>query len=458
MKCTLLSALLLIIILQGCSTAPASTTPTLAQTLTPSPSPFPSETITPSPVPNTLYVDPGTDLGPISQYLFGSNYGPWVAIPIDMIQSAFNSDVTVLRFPAGSWGDQNNLQPYSIDTFMGILNKVNANAMINVRLENGTPQQAAQLVQYVNIGKKYNVRYWAIGNEPSLYAADLKSNYDTVQFNKDWRAFALAMKAVDPSIQLIGPEIHQFTDQPNQNPKDSSGRDWMTEFLKANGDLVDIVSFHRYPFPQSKTGPATTIDQLHQNLYEWDRIIVYLRDLIHQTTGRDLPIAVTEFNSDYTKVAGGQASPDSYYNAIWTADVLGRLMRNKVFMADQWMLTSEQGDADGWGLIGDGELRPSYYVYQLYHKFGNELIYSSSSDPDLSIYAAQRPDGALTIMVINLSLNEKTKSLKIENESSHQAEMWLFDPSHPVTDMGTTDLSTPINFPPQSIILYIIQR
>ena len=105
---------------------------------------------------------------------------------------------------------------------MGILNKVNANAMINVRLENGTPQQAAQLVQYVNIGKKYNVRYWAIGNEPSLYAADLKSNYDTVQFNKDWRAFALAMKAVDPSIQLIGPEIHQFTDQPNQNPKDSS--------------------------------------------------------------------------------------------------------------------------------------------------------------------------------------------------------------------------------------------
>jgi len=456
MKRTLLSALLLIIILQSCSTTPNSSTPT--STLIPSPSQFTSATITPSPVPNTLYVDPDTDLGSISQYLFGSNYGPWVSIPIDMIQSAFNSDVTVLRFPAGSWGDQNNLQPYSIDTFMGILNKMNAHAMINVRLENGTPQQAAQLVQYVNIGKKYDVRYWAIGNEPSLYAADLKSNYDTVQFNKDWRAFALAMKAVDPSIQLIGPEIHQFTDQPNQNPKDSSGRDWMTEFLKANGDLVDIVSFHRYPFPLTNASPATTIDQLHQNLYQWDRIIVYLRDLIHQTTGRDLPIAVTEFNSDYTKAAGGPASPDSYYNAIWTADVLGRLMRNKVFMADQWLLTSEQGDADGWGLIGDGKLRPSYYVYQLYHKFGNELIYSSSSDPDLSIYAARRPDGTLTIMVINLSLNEKAKSLKLENESSHQAEMWLFDPSHPVTDMGATDFSTPINFLPQSITLYIIQQ
>ena len=404
MKRGLILSLLVFLIIQGCSTVSVSPTPTLAQTLTPSPSLFPSAAITPSPVPNTLYVDPGIDLGPISPYLFGSNYGPWVAIPFDMIQSAFNSDITILRFPGGSWGDQNNLQPYNIDTFMGILKQMNAGAMINVRLENGTPQQAAQLVQYVNIGKKYNVRYWAIGNEPSLYAADTKSDYDTVQFNKDWRAFALAMKAVDPSIQLIGPEIHQFTDQRDQNPKDSSGRDWMTEFLKANGDLVDIVSFHRYPFPQSNTSSETTIGQLHQNLYQWDRIIVYLRNLIHQTTGRDLPIAVTEFNSDYTKVAGGQASPDSYYNAIWTADVLGRLMRNKVFMADQWMLTSEQGDADGWGLIGDGELRPSYYVYQMYHKFGNELIYSSSSNSDLSVYAAKRADGSITIMVINLSL------------------------------------------------------
>jgi Glycosyl hydrolases family 39 len=457
MKRGLILSLTIFLLMQSCSTISVTPTPALAQILTSSPSPFPSATITPSPVPNTLYVDPGTDLGPISPYLFGSNYGPWVAIPFDMIQSAFNSDITILRFPAGSWGDQNNLQPFSIDTFMGILNKINASAMINVRLENGTPQQAAQLVQYVNIGKKYNVRYWAIGNEPSLYAADSKSDYDTVQFNKDWRAFALAMKAVDPSIQLIGPEIHQFTDQPDQNPKDSSGRDWMTEFLKANGDLVDIVSFHRYPFPQSNTSLATTIDQLHQNLYQWDHIIIYLRNLIHQTTGRDLPIAVTEFNSDYTKVAGEEASPDSYYNAIWTADVLGRLMRNKVFMADQWMLTSESGDADGWGLIGDGELRPSYYVYQMYHKFGNELIYSSSSNSDLSIYAAKRADGSITTMVINLSLNVETQSLRIEKESAQQAETWLFDPSHPVTDMGATDLSAPINFPPQSITLYIVQ-
>src|ERR1700690_24897 len=206
MKLGLYSTLLVLLLLQGCSTISISPTPAVAQTLTPWPSPFPPATITPSPVPNTLYVDPSTDLGPISRFLFGSNYGPWVALPLDMIQTAFNSDLTTLRFPAGSWGDHNDVQTYHIDTFMGILNQMNASAMINVRLENGTPQQAAEMVRYVNVEKKYNVRYWAIGNEPSLYAADLKSNYDTAQFNKDWRAFALAMKAVDPSIQLMGPE------------------------------------------------------------------------------------------------------------------------------------------------------------------------------------------------------------------------------------------------------------
>jgi len=40
-------------------------------------------------------------------------------------------------------------------------------------------------------------------------------------------------------------------------------------------------------------------------------------------------------------------------------------------------------------------------MYQLYKKFGNEF-YSSSDGPDLSIYAAKREDGAITIMVINI--------------------------------------------------------
>ena len=31
------------------------------------------------------------------------------------------------------------------------------------------------------------------------------------RFNKEWRAFAEAMKKVDPDIKLVGPETHQLS-------------------------------------------------------------------------------------------------------------------------------------------------------------------------------------------------------------------------------------------------------
>jgi alpha-L-arabinofuranosidase len=331
-----------------------------------------------------------------------------------------------------------------------------------VRLKNGTPEAAAEMVRYVNIEKGYNILYWGIGNEPTLYNGELQEGYDAARFNGEWRDFALAMQAVDPSILLVGPEYHQFsydiidtTNYGEGTAKDSAGRLWMDEFLKANGGLVDIVSFHRYPYPVSTIAGPPTIDELRRNAHEWDRIIVRLRELIHEHTGRDLPIAVTEFNSAYNKSVGGEATADTHYNAIWLADVLGRLIRNGVFMANQWMFTSK-GGYGGWGLVGQSEVYPTYHAYQLYKMFGNELIYASSDDPDLSIYAARNPRGQLTVILINLSLEEKSKTLEIEGLSGAQAETWLFDPDHPAENTGMTNLSDIVTVPAQSMTLFVI--
>lgn len=118
-------------------------------------------------------------------------------------------------------------------------------------------------MQYTNAEQDYGVRYWSIGNEPSLY-----DDYDTERYNAEWRTFAEAMLAVDPDILLIGPDTHQYTGDPAADPKDEAGHDWLREFLLANGDLVDIVAVHRYPFPVSKTDPAPTIDELRANSRE----------------------------------------------------------------------------------------------------------------------------------------------------------------------------------------------
>jgi alpha-L-arabinofuranosidase len=369
-----------------------------------------------------------------------------------MLDTAFNSHVTVLRWPGGNWGDSNNIQTTQLDTFMGILKQMDAIPTISVRLLNGTPEAAAALVHYANIEKGYNIRYWSIGNEPNWYENFIKQPYDTQRLNREWRAIALAMKAVDPGIQLLGPEVDGYTANEASNRKDSAGRDFMTEFLKANGDLTDIVTIHRYPFPNNQNGIPASIDEMRANSAEWDQTIPYLRNLIHATTGRDIPIGVTEVSSYWSATIAADTTPDSFYNAIWYADVLGRLIKQDVFMANVWVLANRDG---GHGLIFGSELRPTYYVFQMYNHFGSEQVYAASGIPNISIYAAKRADGTLTLMLINLADTPQNVPLQVQGATLSTAATWLFDATHKAEDTGPSDLSGgKVTLPPQSITLF----
>jgi hypothetical protein len=421
----------------------------------------PSEpTLAPSPVTGILSVDPQMDLGAISPYVYGSNFGPWTAVPVGRMEYAVNSHLTVLRFPGGSWGDQNDLSEFQVDAFMAFCKQIGAVPTISVRLLNGTPEAAAQLVHYVNVEKKYAVTYWSIGNEPNLYASLPNTQYDTVRYNQEWRAMAKAMKAVDPSIKLMGPEISQFTGVPNKDKYavDVNGLDWMTEFLKANGDMVDVVSIHRYPF--TIAGGQPTTDFLRLNAAQWTQTIRELRQLIHDSTGRDIPVAVTEANSTPYPLRQGEATPDSFYNAIWWGDVLGRLIDENVFMVNQWVMSASSGSSDPLALIAIDNVRPSYYVYQMYQYYGTQRVYASSGIQDVSIHAAKKKNGTLTIMVINLSGSTKQVPLQVKGTNLKDAELWLFDENHAAEDMG--QISIPVDgtleLPPQSISLYVIGK
>lgn len=453
-------SIIAIFLITACARQPTPSVPSTATT-NPTATPISTPTSIPTAFPNSLYVDPNISQGRISPLIYGSNYGPWLVVSLDMLPAAYDSGITIMRFPAGSWGDHNDVKEFQIDQFMDFFNKVGATAMFNVRLLNGTPEQAAEMVRYANIEKKYNVQYWGIGNEPTLFDDELKirgESYDVQRFNQEWRAFAEAMKKVDPTIKLVGPESHQLSHDYSGGSTNYSEENekWFIEFLKANGDLVDIVSFHRYPFPRSSIGGSPTMEDLRQNAKEWDRIIIHARELIQAHTGRDLPIAITEFNSAYDKSVGTEASPDSHYNAIWMADVLGSMIKNGVFMANQWGFTAK-GGYGGLGLVGQSEPYPSYYTYQMYKKFGSELIYSSSDNEDISIYTARREDGALTIMVINLSFEEQVKTIRIADQASVTAEAWLFDPVHQVENTGSVQLSSELRLPAQSISLFIVK-
>jgi hypothetical protein len=376
------------------------------------PTPYSAATTMPAPTSAAtpaagLYVDAGADLGPISPLIFGSNMGPWLAVPFDLQTQVAAAGVKTLTFPGGDWGDQYDLMDYQVDQFISYCRLIGAEPRIVARLKGGTAQQAADLVKYVNVTKGYNVKYWGIGNEADLYSLDGLPDYTVAQYNREWREWAQAMRAVDPKIVLVGPDVSQFVADADGSSYLQARIDWLTSFLHSNGDMVDIVSIHRYPFPIDTTGTLPTKDQLQQNSQEWDEIIPALRKIIREQTNRDLPVAVTEVNSSWVANSGGEATMDSLYNAIWFGDVLGRMIKQDVLMVDQFALAGD------YGIVGPDALRPMYYVYMMYQRFGDARLRAVSDDPLVQVYAARRADGTLTVMIVNLGSASATRPLTI---------------------------------------------
>jgi len=83
-----------------------------------------------------------------------------------------------------------------IDEFLELCRKVKAEPYVCVNAGTGTPQDAAALVQRV----KGRVKDWNIGNEE--YLPTLGGTSGAV-YGSRYREFAKAMRAVDPSINLV---------------------------------------------------------------------------------------------------------------------------------------------------------------------------------------------------------------------------------------------------------------
>ncbi len=411
--------------------------------------PTASPTVEPTPTAG-LFVDAGSDRGPISPLVYGTNTGPWLAVPFELQPQIAEMGLTTLTFPGGNWGDENDTEVYQIDQFIEYCRGLKAEPRIVVRLRDSTPEEAAAEVNYANVIQKYDVKYWGIGNEVDLYQAN-GFDYTLDDYTRDWRAFAEAMKAVDPTIKLIGPDVSQFVADPTSEHLQFR-TNWLRTFLKVNGDLVDVVSIHRYPYPDDSGNPPTK-SQLRTNSKEWDQIIPALREIVRAETGRDIPVAVTEVNSSWAQNAGGEATMDSHYNAIWWADVLGRLIEQDVTMVDQFDL------AGTWGIVGAIAPNPMYYTYLMYKEFGTERVRAVSDDRYVSVYASRRPDGTLAIMIVNLGPTAQTKPLTVLGWAGHSADVWLFDASHKAQQVAGTTLATgSVTLPPESVTLLIVEK
>ena len=266
-----------------------------------------------------------------------------------------------------------------------------------------TPDTAAAMVTYANVTKGYGLKYFAVGNEPDLYSDQgLVSDptqpaipgYTPADYCASVGAFVTAMKAVDPTIQIVGPDL-------SWKYVAGTANDWLTPILTTCGDLFDVITFHRYPFESA----AATLPAAATDAAAFQSVVAMVRGILQATGYGAKPLALTEMGVAYDATnCVLEASPGTVGSALWLADALGTAMELGLWTSAVWDIS----DTDGWalGLIGmppDHTPRPGYYAYKLYaDHVGPTLVGVTAAPTGVKAHASRNPaDDATEIIAVN---------------------------------------------------------
>jgi hypothetical protein len=390
---------------------------------------------------------------PVSPYLLGTNVFPATGtIGTDLSSNGFMSygtqitnglrsaHVKLLRFPGGDWGE---LHAYSFDqlnAFSTLLGQTNAGGMIQAPLSavNGQTNTLASrasnaglIVDYMHnknsiqrAGKFarapfHPVAFWTVGNEPDrLINPDTGLPYTVDDYVKTFIQFSTTMHQNDPTIQVFGPEISQFYGV-GSGPSDATGKLWMEGFLKGVSDyerlhptlryhLLDGVSFHRYQFDDAHQASALLLSSTS----EWHYLLPPLRQLIRQDFGRDIPLALTEVNTNPGKTAA--SSPSRAFAAVWWADTLGRLMSQQVAYV---AFFSAEGVDSPYPLFTTNGLQqtPMLRVMQLFARLQLNVVPVQVQSEPVSVYATQ-DDTQQTVSLLFVNKSNMTQQAQVSTE------------------------------------------
>jgi alpha-N-arabinofuranosidase len=189
------------------------------------------------------------------------------------------------------------LQPNDVgtDEFITLCRLLDVEPYITVNAGFGDAWSAAKLVEYTNgpvttsMGRwraanghpqPYKVKFWGIGNEPW---GEWQLGFMPVeQFALKHNLFAKAMRAVDPTIKLIGAGAMPDAMTGSKQAKRISGKvvpeylspaDWSGSLLIRCIDNMDLLSEHFYSRSGEHTNLTTgeKISTGPQSLVEWER-------------------------------------------------------------------------------------------------------------------------------------------------------------------------------------------
>lgn len=277
----------------------------------------------------------------------------------------------------------------AIDELRGFLDATGWTAIYGIGLGHGSPEAAADEAAYVV--KKLGPALIAlqIGNEPDLFARDIrKSDYGYADFFQEWQTFAAAIRKRTPNAPLAGPDI-------------SNKIDWVEQFARqASG--IRMLTSHYYA-----EGPPESPDSTIEHLLQTDSdLLAQMRELVDLGKSVDLPYRMSEGNSCYN---GGKAGvSDSFASALWGADFMLRLAQMGV------VGINFHGGGRGFytPIAGGGRAplttRPLYYGMLFYREFAAGSMVPCKLDAgavNATAYACINARGRLALAIINKDLH-----------------------------------------------------
>lgn len=292
-----------------------------------------------------LYVDAREPFGTVDKRIFGSNLewfnngGGLVDADVQGLSSSLVSLVgqqgnTVYRFPGGTLSDyydwRNGTGPFDLrpttahptdsgssthyfgsPELFTFLKSTSGEGMITVNAGTGTADLAANWVAYANLPEHaeraadghvepMGIKLWEVGNElylpPNPY--EMPINVEPEVYADRFIEFADAMRAVDPSIELLA--IAEAVS--NNGTVRGEHEDWAEVLLQRAADKIDYIALHNAYFPNLHFVSGPAVKEVYPRLWATPEAINRSLDeislLIEQYEGqRNIGIAVTEWGT-----------------------------------------------------------------------------------------------------------------------------------------------------------------
>jgi alpha-L-arabinofuranosidase len=291
----------------------------------------------------------------------------------------------------------------------------------------GDAGEAADWVAYANQGGR-RAKLWQIGNETS---------YGNATFRRDEAIahtveFAKAMKARDPSIQLIG-----WGDRGG----DVNGL-WAPELVMRAGEYLDYVAIHM--MGQSPQRPDTVLRGLRYQ-YDpqraWDELLELSNNVerrvqqVEDAAGR-LPIAITE---GHLSLRPSNTNPilAEWLSAVYHARSLNIYQRHGArvkiatiadFQGNRWTVNAVTLQTPG----GVSYLMPAGSIARLFKRHSGKQGVAVKSAPDALDVAASRNGSAFFLHVANVSYsNSCTVSFAVQGMRVTGGRVFAIAPDNP---------------------------